>query len=112
MKKVEAIIRPERVRFVIKALEEKGFVGLTVTEVKGRGRQKGVTLQWKAGEYRVDVLPKVQITMVVEASKVEDVVRIITKEAKTGKVGDGKIFVCPVEEVIRVRTGERGKGAI
>ena len=97
---------------VTKSLEERGFLGLTLTEVKGRGRQKGITLQWRAGEYCVDILPKVKVEIVVEASKTDEVVDIIVKAAATGKVGDGKIFVYPVEDVIRVRTGERGKGAL
>ncbi len=109
MKKIEAIIRPERVHAVTKALEENGFIGLTLTEVKGRGRQKGIILQWRAGEYRVDILPKVKVEVVVEASKTDEVIDTIVDAAATGKVGDGMIFVCPVEEIVRVRTKERGK---
>lgn len=112
MKKIEAIIRPERVQAVTKALEEKGFIGLTLTEVKGRGRQKGITLQWRAGEYRVDILPKVKVEVIIEAQKADEVIDTIVDAAATGKVGDGMIFVCPVEEVVRVRTKERSKEAL
>jgi len=112
MKKIEAIIRPERVHAVTKSLEEKGYLGVTLTDVKGRGRQKGITLQWKAGDYQVDMLPKVKIETVVEASQVKEVINTIVKSAETGRVGDGKIFVCPVEDVIRVRTGEQGRKAL
>lgn len=112
MKKIEAIIRPERVHTVTKALEENGYLGLTLTEVKGRGRQKGIKLQWRAGEYQVDILPKVKVEVVVKSEDKDKVIDIILEAAATGKVGDGKIFICPVEEVIRVRTGERGIDAI
>ncbi|RMD68034.1 MAG: P-II family nitrogen regulator [Gammaproteobacteria bacterium] len=112
MKKVEAIIRPERVHAVTAALEEKGFLGLTITEVKGRGRQKGIKLQWRAGEYQVDILPKVKVEVVVKASKADEVIDTIVEAAATGKVGDGMIFLCPVEDLVRVRTRERGKEAL
>ncbi len=109
MKKIEAIIRPERLDPVKLALEEKGVIGLTVTEVKGRGRQKGIIQQWRGREYRVDMLPKTKIEIVVDASKADEVVDTIVETAKTGKVGDGMIFISPIDDVIRVRTGERGK---
>ncbi|GBE55875.1 MAG TPA: P-II family nitrogen regulator [Euryarchaeota archaeon] len=109
MKKIEAIIRPERLDPVKLALEEKGVVGLTVTEVKGRGRQKGIIQQWRGREYRVDMLPKTKIEIVVATSKADEVVDTIVETAKTGKVGDGMIFISPIDDVIRVRTGERGK---
>lgn len=112
MKKIEAIVRPEKLDAVRAALEEKGITGVTVAEVKGRGRQKGITLQWRAGEYRVEFLPKVKLEMVVDDKEVETIISTICEVAKTGKVGDGKIFIYPVEQVIRVRTGERGKEAI
>lgn len=112
MKKIEAIIRPEKVHVVTKALEEKGFVGITLTEVKGRGRQKGIILQWRAGEYRVDILPKVKVEVIVSSKDVNDVCDTILEAAKTGKVGDGKIFITSIDEVIRVRTGEKGDSAI
>lgn len=112
MKKIEAIIRPENLESVRVSLEEKGIVSMTVLEVQGRGRQKGVCLQWRAGEYCVEFLPKLRLDMVVSDDKVETAIEAITAVAKTGKNGDGKIFVYPVEEVVRVSTGERGKEAI
>lgn len=112
MKKIEAIIRPEDLEAVRRTLEEKGIVSMTVSEVQGRGRQKGVCLQWRAGEYCVEFLPKIRIDMVVTDQKVETAITTITAVAKTGKNGDGKIFIYPVEEVIRVSSGERGEGAI
>lgn len=112
MKKIEAIIRPEKITHVKVALEEKGFVGLTVTEVKGRGRQGGIMQRWRGREYRVDLLPKTKLELVVDDKDMDKVIATILDEAKTGNVGDGKIFVYPVEQVIRVRTGEKGKEAI
>jgi nitrogen regulatory protein P-II 1 len=112
MKKIEAIIRPEVLDQVRIALEGKGIVGMTVTEVEGRGRQKGISLQWRAGEYRVEFLPKIRIDMVVDDELVEPAIEAITLVSKTGRSGDGKIFIYPVEEVIRLSTGERGKEAI
>lgn len=112
MKKIEAIIRPENLESVRVSLEEKGIVSMTVLEVQGRGRQKGVCLQWRAGEYCVEFLPKLRLDLVVSDDKVETAIEAITAVAKTGKNGDGKIFVSPVEEVVRVSTGERGTGAI
>ena len=112
MKKIEAIIRPEVLDAVRTALEGKGIVGMTVTEVQGRGRQKGVCLQWRAGEYCVEFLPKLRIDVIVDDELVEPAIEAITSVAKTGRNGDGKIFIYPVEEVIRLSTGERGKQAI
>ncbi|MBI4344540.1 MAG: P-II family nitrogen regulator [Euryarchaeota archaeon] len=112
MKKIEAIVRREKLTAVKTALEEKGFVGMTIEEVKGRGRQKGITLEWRAGPYRVEFLPKVKLQIVADDKDCETIIGTICETARTGKVGDGKIFVYPVEEVIRVRTGERGKDAI
>jgi nitrogen regulatory protein P-II 1 len=112
MKKVEAIIREERLENVKKSLEDKGFVSLTVTEVSGRGEQKGLTLPWRVGEYRVDLLPKLKIEIVIEDKEIENVIEAITEGARTGEIGDGKIFIIPVETAIRVRTGERGNIAV
>ena len=112
MKKIEAIIRPEKLEAVPKALEEMGIIGMTVTDVKGRGRQKGITLQWRAGDYRIDFIPKIKFDIVLEDSKVKKAIETICSVAKTDNVGDGKIFVYPIEEVIRVRTGESGKTAV
>jgi len=112
MKKVEAIIRPEKLDHVKKALEEKGFFAMTVSEVKGRGEQKGITLQFRGRTMEVDLLPKVKIEMVVKDEDVDAVVETIVSAAKTGKFGDGKVFVIPVEDVVRVRTGEKGEKAV
>lgn len=103
---VKAIIKPERFEFVKKALEDKGFVGMTVVEVKGRGEQKGIALQYRGGLMTVDLLPKIQIEIVVRDNALDDLVSLITQAARTGKIGDGKIFVLPVEKSIRIRTGE------
>lgn len=112
MKKIEVVIRPEKVEDVKRALEDAGFMGMTLSNVIGRGRQKGITLQWRAGEYKVEFLEKVKIQLVVDDAEKEKAITTIIEAARTGKVGDGKIFVYPVEEVIRVRTGERGKEAV
>ena len=106
MKMVKAILKPERFEFVKKALEDKGFNGMTITEVKGRGEQKGITLEYRGGLMTVDLLPKTQIEIVVRDTEVDSVVTIISESARTGKIGDGKIFVIPVERSIRIRTGE------
>jgi nitrogen regulatory protein P-II 1 len=106
MKMVKAIIKPERFEFVKKALEEKGFNGMTITEVKGRGEQKGITLEYRGGLMTVDLLPKIQIEIVIRDSDVDFLVSTISESARTGKIGDGKIFVIPVEKAIRIRTGE------
>jgi nitrogen regulatory protein P-II 1 len=112
MKKVEAIIREERLDAVKKALEEKSYFGMTVSEVSGRGKQKGISLQWRVGEYRVDLLPKVKIELVVLDEDVSAAIDAIVRNARTGETGDGKIFVLPVETVVRVRTGDRNENAI
>jgi len=106
MKMVKAIVKPERFEFVKKALEDKGFIGMTVTEVKGRGAQKGITLEYRGGLMTVDMLPKIQIEIVVRDSDLDSLISIIMEAARTGKIGDGKIFVLPVEKSIRIRTGE------
>jgi len=112
MKKIEAIIKPFKLDEVKEALHDIGVQGMTVTEVRGFGRQKGHTELYRGAEYVVDFLPKVKIEMVVEKAQVDDVVEAIEQAARTGRIGDGKIFVLPVDNVIRVRTGERGKEAI
>ena len=106
MKMVKAIIKPERFEFVKKALEEKGFNGMTIIDVKGRGEQKGITLEYRGGQMIVDLLPKIQIELVVRDTDVENLITAITDSARTGKIGDGRIFVLPVEKSIRIRTGE------
>ncbi len=112
VKKIEAIIRQEKVPVVRQALEELGLTGLTITQVLGHGAQKGITQQWKGNTYRVDLLPKVKLDMVVRDPMVEPVLKAIMAAARTGEVGDGKVFVSPVEEILRVRTGERGEIAV
>ena len=112
MKKIEAIIRPEALDGIRVSLQEKGIVGMTVSEVQGRGRQKGICLQWRAGEYCVEFLEKLKLDMIVDDKDVEMAIEAITAVARTGRNGDGKIFVYPVEEVVRISTGERGTAAI
>ena len=112
MKMVEAIVKPFKLDEVKEALTKAGVQGMTVEEVKGFGRQKGHTELYRGAEYSVDFLPKVKIQIIVNDDQAADVVRVITDAAKTGKIGDGKIFVSSVEEVIRIRTGEKGSDAI
>ncbi len=112
MKKIEAIIKPFKLDDVKDALYEVGVKGMTVSEVKGHGRQKGHKEIYRGAEYVVDFIPKIKIEIIVDAEIVEQVVDTIRNAANTGKIGDGKIFVLPVDDVIRVRTGERGKDAI
>jgi nitrogen regulatory protein P-II 1 len=112
MKKIEAIIKPFKLDEVKEALQQMNIQGLTVSEVKGFGRQKGHTELYRGAEYVVDFLPKIKVEVVLEESRVAEAVEVIGKAARTGKIGDGKIFVIPVEEVIRIRTGERGKEAL
>jgi nitrogen regulatory protein P-II 1 len=112
MKKIEAIIKPFKLDDVKEALNDIGIQGMTISEVKGYGRQKGHKEIYRGAEYVVDFIPKVKIEIVVEADRADQVVDAIRKAANTGKIGDGKIFVIPVGEALRVRTGERGKDAI
>ena len=113
MNKVEAIIRPERLEAVKEALAAAGFIGLNIVNVTGRGVQKGIVHTGRGGEeYRVDTLPKSKIELVVRDSDTEKVVDVIIQFSRTGSIGDGKIFISPVSEAIRVRTGERGESAL
>ncbi len=112
MKKIEAIVREDRFHLIKNALEEKGFISMTVSDVMGRGKQKGVTLKWRIGEHRIEFLPKKKIEIVVDDKDCQLVVDTICERGRTGSVGDGKIFIIPVEEVIRIRTGEAGVEAI
>ncbi len=112
MKKIEAIIRPFRLDDVREALSEIGVKGMTLTEVKGYGRQKGHTELYRGSEYQIDFLPKIKLEVVVADNMMDKVIDTISKAAKTGQVGDGKIFVYDVEDVIRVRTGESGEEAL
>jgi len=106
MKLIKTLLKPERFEFVKKALEDKGFVSMTITEVRGRGEQKGISLEYRGGKMTVDMLPKVQLEIVVKDKDVDTVIATISESARTGKIGDGKIFVIPVERSIRIRTGE------
>ena len=112
MKKLECIIRPFKLEDVKEALDSLGISGMTVTEVKGFGRQKGHTELYRGSEYTIEFLPKLKIEIVVTDEVVDEAVEAILQAANTGKIGDGKIFVIPIEEAIRIRTGERGDGAI
>ncbi len=112
MKKIEAIIKPFKLEEVKDALGEIGIEGMTITEVKGFGRQKGHTEIYRGSEYTVDFLPKIKIEVVLGDELLESAVATIVRAAKTGKIGDGKVFVQPVEEAIRIRTEERGKAAV
>ncbi len=112
MKKIEAIIREEKLDAVRKALQDSGYYGMTVSEVAGQGREGGLVLQWRAGEYRVDLLPKIKVEVVVLDEDVGRTLNAIIKSARTGEMGDGKIFVLPVENAVRIRTGDEGDNAI
>ena len=112
MKKIEAIIRPEKMDEVRKALEVSGYPGVTITQIEGHGKQKGVTQQWRGEVYKVDLLPKTKIEIVASDRDQERILSAIQKVAGTGNVGDGKIFVSNIDEAIRIRTGERGEKAL
>ena len=112
MKRIEAIIKPFKLDEVKEALSKAGVEGMTVSEVKGFGRQKGHTELYRGSEYVVDFLPKMKVEVLVNDAKAGEIVQIIEATARTGKIGDGKIFVSPVEEVLRIRTGERGPDAL
>jgi nitrogen regulatory protein P-II 1 len=112
MKKIEAIIKPFKLDEVKTALTKIGVQGMTVTEVKGFGRQKGHTEVYRGAEYKIDFVPKVKIELITNEEIVTQAIETIERSSKTGKIGDGKIFISPVEEVIRIRTGERGRDAI
>ena len=112
MKKVEAIIKPFKLDEVKESLNEIGIQGITVTEVKGFGRQKGHTELYRGAEYVVDFLPKVKLEIIVKDDVVTKVVETIQESARTGRIGDGKIFVLPIDEVVRIRTGEKGENAV
>jgi nitrogen regulatory protein P-II 1 len=112
MKKVEAIIKPFKLEEVKEALKDIGITGMTVTEVKGFGRQKGHTEIYRGSEYTVDFLPKVKVELAVSDAQVKQVVDLIVKAARTGKIGDGKVFISPLEDAVRIRTDERGDQAV
>ena len=112
MKKIEAIIKPFKLDEVKEQLNEKGAFGITVSEVKGFGRQKGHTELYRGAEYTVDFLPKTKLEIVIRDDQLEEIIGVITKAAQTGRIGDGKIFVSDLQDVIRIRTEERGEDAI
>ncbi|GAB4292289.1 MAG: nitrogen regulator P-II GlnB [Ignavibacteriaceae bacterium] len=112
MKKIEAIIRPFKLDEVKEALVEEGIKGLTITEVRGYGRQKGHTETYRGSEYRIEFVPKIKIEIIVKDEEADKVIDAILSHAKTGQVGDGKIFVSDIQDVIRIRTGESGEGAL
>jgi nitrogen regulatory protein P-II 1 len=112
MKEITAIIRPDKLEDVKKALQEIECNGVTVTEVKGRGRQLGITESYRGRDYKVDLLPKTRLEIIVNDKNSEKVIEAIVRTAQTGDIGDGKIFISPVEDVVRIRTGERGEKAV
>jgi nitrogen regulatory protein P-II 1 len=112
MKKIEAIIRPEKVDDVLAALEDAGYAGIMITEIKGHGKQKGITQQWRGKEYRVSLLPKVKIEIVIKDADVSKIKEAVIKTAKTGNIGDGKIFIYNIDNCIRIRTEEEGDKAL
>lgn len=112
MKKIEAIIRPEAMEAVKRALEKAGYHGVTAIEVSGHGKQRGVTQSWRGSKFEVDMLPKVLLLLVVPDGKAARVIKAVVNAARSGKIGDGKIFVSPVQDAVRVRTGERGQKAL
>jgi len=112
MKKIEAIIRPEKLDAVRSALEKVSYAGLMITEIEGHGKQKGVTQQWRGKRYRVELLSKIKVEIIAHDKDVEKIMAGIACAAKTGEIGDGKIFVYPVENAMRIRTGERGDDAL
>ncbi len=112
MKKIEAIIQPHKLDDVKAALHALGIEGLTIAEVRGHGRQKGHTESYRGNEYKVDLLPKVKVEVVIADSRAREIVEAITAAARSGKIGDGKIFVSPVEDAIRIRNGEQGEGVL
>jgi nitrogen regulatory protein P-II 1 len=112
MQMISAIIRPERLALVRRALEDIGIVSMTITEVRGRGAQKGVTQEYRGQPVTIDYLPKVKVELVIETTPLDDVIEAIVANAQTGQIGDGKIFVMPVTDAVRVRTRERGPAAV
>jgi len=112
MKKIEAIIRPEKLEAVRNALEKVGCSGLMLTEIEGHGKQKGMVQQWRGEKYKVEILPKIKIEVILKEQDLERIVTALIDNARTGEIGDGKIFIYNIEDAIRIRTGERGERAI
>lgn len=112
MKKIEVVIRPEKLELVRRALEQVGCAGLMISEIEGHGKQKGMVQQWRGEKYKVELLPKAKIEIIARDQDIEKITKAIVDNAKTGEIGDGKIFISPIENVIRIRTGEKGEQAI
>jgi nitrogen regulatory protein P-II 1 len=112
MKKIEAIIQPHKLDEVKDALTKVGVEGITVSEVRGHGRQKGHTEVYRGSEYKIDLLPKVKMEMVIPAARLEQVIEVLSSSARSGRIGDGKIFVFPVDDAVRIRNGDRGETAL
>jgi len=112
MKKIEVIIRPEKLEVVRRALEAAGCAGLMISEIEGHGKQKGVVQQWRGEKYKVELLPKIKIEAVVKDEDVEKITKVVIDNARTGEIGDGKIFIYTIENAIRIRTGEKGESAL
>lgn len=112
MKKIEAIIRPEKLGAVKEALEDANYPGMTLTDVRGHGKQRGIKRMWRGREYRLEMLPKVRVEIVVADADVQKIMQAISQKARTGEIGDGKIFVSNIENAMRVRTGEEGEDVV
>lgn len=112
MKKIEAIIRPEKLDEVRKVLEKHGYPGIMITEIEGHGKQKGLVQQWRGAKYKIELLPKIKLEIVTTDKDADKIIQAITSTAKTGSVGDGKIFIYDVNEAVRIRTGEKGESAL
>lgn len=112
MKKIEAIIRPERLEAVRRALDKVGYAGVMISEIEGHGKQKGVVQQWRGEKYKVELLSKIKIELVVKDQEADCIIKTVMDSAKTGEIGDGKIFVYNIENAIRIRTGEKGEAAL
>lgn len=112
MKHIIAIIRPEKLDDVRAALQEVGYSGLMISDIEGHGKQKGIVQQWRGEKYKVDLIPKIKLEIVVKDSEVEKIKKMLIEKARTGEIGDGKIFISTVDEVIRIRTGEEGETAL
>jgi len=109
MKKIEAVIRPEKIEVVRSALEETGASGLMISEIEGYGKQKGMVQQWRGEKYKIELLPKIKIELVVKEQDLDRIIKVIIDSARTGEIGDGKIFISNIEDAIRIRTGEKGE---
>lgn len=112
MKRIEVIVNPDKVAVVLAALAKTGYTGVMITEIEGHGKQKGLTQQWRGETYKMDLLQKIKLETIVRDADVDELVLTITKGARTGEIGDGKIFISPVDDAVRIRTGERGDSAI